>query len=137
MNYKLMFFVLMGLTSFSFQNTQDISSDRYEASSKIDLLVGQNWRIKETVAYGVVIYNDTLEKNLRYLFNNNGTYEIKEGEYIGHGIWEFRENESQILLDKNTQWQNLWTIKHLDQNRFNYTIPIDSLFSLEYRLVPE
>ncbi|WP_125185466.1 lipocalin family protein [Botryobacter ruber] len=114
-----LFFILILI---SFTGCKD---DEVEPSRR-DMLTGGTWNGTAVYSQGTDITEsaknsgfDITKNTLR--FDTNGNYTDTYDGSSDTGTWEFAENESKLLLDKNTSNEQLATISQLNANTLNVT----------------
>lgn len=81
-----------------------------------DTLKGK-WEVTDATHNGAV---DNGTKGLRMVFDADGTYLLVQTSY--KGTWEFVENKTKILIDKNVpEFKTTWTIDRLTNKNFDVT----------------
>ncbi len=77
----------------------------------------RNWEVKSATHNGS---NDPSSLGLKLTLNKNGTYLLHSTSY--QGTWEFIEQKSKVLLDKNTaNYKTTWTIVKLSSKKLEVT----------------
>ncbi len=91
-------------------------SDKPKPTILSDTLKGK-WEVSYATHNGTI---DEGSKGLRMIFDANGTYLLVNTGY--NGTWEFIENKTKILIDKNEPaFKTTWTIKQLTNKNFDIT----------------
>lgn len=127
-------------------------SNEHDEESNINLLVSENWTLSAVEVdpsidigsttiddiYGSAIFPDCLKDDELEL-NSDGTYIIHNGERMCDsnnmgqtGLWEFTEDENQVVLNQNTDSAQYLKIVELTENHFKvaYLGPVQNLFKL-------
>jgi hypothetical protein len=81
-----------------------------------DTLKGK-WEVNYATHNGTI---DNGTKGIRMIFDSKGTYLLVNTGY--QGTWEFLENKTKILIDKDSpDFKTTWTIKKLTNTNFDVT----------------
>lgn len=81
-----------------------------------DTLKGK-WEVDYATHNGTI---DNGTKGIRMIFDANGTYLLVNTSY--KGTWEFIENKTKILIDKDVpDFKTTWTINQLTNKNFDVT----------------
>lgn len=77
----------------------------------------RNWEVKSATHNGS---NDPSSMGLKLTLNKNGTYLLHSTSY--QGTWEFTDQKTKVLLDKNTpNYKTTWTIVKLSSKKLEVT----------------
>lgn len=78
----------------------------------------RNWLVKKAIHNGTA---DGSSVGLKVIFYKNGTYLLNSGSSY-QGTWEFLENKTKVLLDKNTpDFKTTWTIVSISSKKLDVT----------------
>jgi len=101
----LLFLFIFGNKSFA-QTKDSVQTITKETICK-------EWVLKEYYENGKIqdIYDYEIE------FKKNGTYKEEEEGEAGKGTWEFNENFTSIIFDKNSLDQDEWIIVSFDTDK--------------------
>lgn len=103
---------------FTFSSCLDKDEDPTPKTNK-ELLTFKSWKVTKVKEDGIDVSNEpevAFIKNSRTQFNSNGTYTQTTTNYTSSGIWEFANNETQLVFDPNTQDEENWEITELIDN---------------------
>lgn len=88
-------------------------------TGKLALLTAHQWKYStcESDDEVTVEFANAFNAGATYTFAKNGTYAAKLGNVFSNlpfdGVWEFASNESQLILDKGTDEEIIYTIEQL------------------------
>jgi hypothetical protein len=103
--------------------------DEEVLTGKIALLTAHEWKFStcESEDEITVEFTNAFNAGARYTFLQNGTYSAKLGNVFNNvpytGDWEFASNESQIILDKGTDEEIIYTIETLSSTTLGLSEP--------------
>jgi hypothetical protein len=97
------------------------------ATGKTGLITAHQWKFSTTEADDefTVEFTNAFYSGSSYTFSQNGTYAAKLGTAFSNapysGVWEFSANESQLILDKGTDEELIFTIETLTSTTLSLT----------------
>lgn len=120
-NYTIFCLLLVALV---FNLSSCIDGDIEEAprpKPKKEILSGKTWEIQRIKGDGIDITNDPdwgYYKNLRLTFSADGNYSRITQDGSENGAWELIDRDTRIVLDPNTNLEEIWSIIELKENSF-------------------
>ncbi len=79
------------------------------------------WKVDGTRVNGQ-LYAGTEFTGWQFDFRKDNKYTLTTGTQSGQGTWELTSNDSQLLLDKGTQGETIFTILQLEASRLELEI---------------
>lgn len=110
-----------------------------DEKTKIEMITSGSWRMTAAtcepaipgVGNNIFVLMESCQKDNIYTFNANGTKLEDEGAtkcnpddpQTVNGTWEFAENETKVILDKNTENEMTLTIISLSESQALFSTP--------------